>query len=83
MTTVAMNNLLNYIAGLNLSQRNRTWLAERIVNLPSQKKEVKDPTLMTEEEFFARIDRAEEQLARGEGITFTDRDAMNAWLNSL
>ncbi|MBQ7572081.1 MAG: hypothetical protein IJT19_07555 [Bacteroidaceae bacterium] len=83
MTTVAMNNLLNYIAGLNLSQRNRTWLAERIVNLPSKKKEVKDPTLMTEEEFFARIDRAEEQLARGEGITFTDRDAMNAWLNSL
>ena len=38
MTTVAMNNLLNYIAGLNLSQRNRQWLAERIVNLPSKEK---------------------------------------------
>ena len=38
MTTVAMNNLLNYIAGLNLSQRNRTWLADKIVNLPKKEK---------------------------------------------
>ncbi len=83
MTAVALNNLLNYIAGLNLSQRNRQWLADKIVNLPAKEKKAKDPTLMSEEEFFARIDRAEEQLARGEGITFTDRDAMNAWLNSL
>lgn len=30
MTTAAMNNLWNYIQGLNLSQRNRTWLAERL-----------------------------------------------------
>ena len=83
MTAVALNNLLNYLAGLNLSQRNRQWLADKIVNLPAKEKKSKDPTLMSEEEFFARIDRAEEQLARGEGITFTDRDAMNAWLNSL
>lgn len=49
----------------------------------SRKEAVKDPTLMTKEEFLARVERAEEQLARGEGITFTDREAMNAWLNSL
>ena len=42
-----------------------------------------DPTLMSEEEFFAKIERAEEQFRRGEGIRFTDRDEMNAWLNSL
>ena len=42
-----------------------------------------DPTLMTEEEFFAKIERAEEQYRRGEGIRFTNRDEMNAWLNSL
>lgn len=28
-----------------------------------------DPTLMTKEEFFARVDRAEEQYARGEYTT--------------
>ena len=63
MTAVAMNNLLNYIAGLNLSQRNRKWLAERIVNLPKKEKVVKDPTLMTKEEFLARVEEAR----KGEG----------------
>ena len=38
-----------------------------------------DPTLMTKEEFFARVDEA----AKGEGILFTDPAEMNAWLNSL
>lgn len=42
-----------------------------------------DPTLMTKEEFFARIDKAEQEIAEGKGITFTNREDMNAWLNSL
>ena len=42
-----------------------------------------DPTLMSKKEFFAKIERAEEQYRRGEGIRFTDRDQMNEWLNSL
>ena len=31
MTTVAMNNLWTYIQGLSLSQRNRNWLADKLV----------------------------------------------------
>lgn len=42
-----------------------------------------DPTLMTKEEFFARVDKAEQQIDRVEGITFDSQEAMNAWLNSL
>lgn len=42
-----------------------------------------DPTEMTREEFFARVDKAERQIAEGKGITFTDHDDMNKWLNSL
>ena len=42
-----------------------------------------DPTLMTKEEFFARVDKAEQQIDRGEGITFDNQEAMKAWLNSL
>ena len=42
-----------------------------------------DPTLMTKEEFFARVDKAEQQSDRGEGITFDNQETMNAWLNSL
>ena len=42
-----------------------------------------DPTLMTKEEFFAQVDEAREQIKRGEGITFTNLEDMNAWLNAL
>ena len=42
-----------------------------------------DPTLMSKEEFFARIDKAEKDIAEGKGITFSNRDDMNAWLNVL
>ena len=44
----------------------------------------KEPeTLMTKEEFYAKIERAEEQCRRGEGTRFTNREEMNRWLNSL
>ena len=42
-----------------------------------------DPTLLTKEEFFARVDKAEKDIAEGKGVTFTNKDDMNAWLNSL
>jgi len=42
-----------------------------------------DPTLMSEEEFFARVDEARAKATRGEGRIFTNQAEMNAWLNSL
>ena len=42
-----------------------------------------DPTLMSKEEFFARVDEAEREIAEGKGTRFTDKAEMNAWLNSL
>jgi hypothetical protein len=51
--------------------------------IASQKQAKEDPTLMTKEEFFAKIERAEKEIAEGKGITFTNRNDMNAWLNSL
>lgn len=45
--------------------------------------EKEDFSLMTKEEFFARIDKAEKDIADGKGTTFTNKDDMNAWLNSL
>ena len=47
------------------------------------KEQEKDSTLMTEEEFFARVEKAEKQIADGKGITFANLDDMNQWLNSL
>ena len=46
-------------------------------------KEEEDPTLMSKEEFFAKIDEAEREIAEGKCITFDNIDDMNAWLNSL
>ena len=42
-----------------------------------------DPTELTQEEFFARIDKAEKNIAEGNGVTFTNSNDMNVWLNSL
>ena len=42
-----------------------------------------DPTCMSKEEFFARVDEASAKAARGEGRLFTNQAEMNAWLNSL
>ena len=42
-----------------------------------------DPTCMTKEEYFAKLDRSEKQIAEGQGRTFTSVEQMNAWLNSL
>ena len=46
-------------------------------------KEKEDPTLMSKEEFFAKIDEAKREFEEGKGITFDNIDDMNAWLNSL
>lgn len=59
MTTAAMENLWKYIESLALSPRNRKWLAEKLCEKPDAtavKKE--DPTLMTKEEFFERVEKA-------------------------
>ena len=42
-----------------------------------------DATLFSEEDFFAKVDEAREEIKRGEGIKFTNREEMNAWLQSL
>ena len=43
----------------------------------------KDNTLMSKEEFFTRIEEAEQEIRDGKGITFTNKADMNAWRNTL
>ena len=42
-----------------------------------------DPTRMSKEEYFAMIDKSKAQAERGEVYHFTDKKAMDAWLDSL
>ena len=42
--------------------------------------EKEDPTLMTKEEFFAKIERAEQQIARGEGMEIHPDEDLTTFL---
>ena len=46
-------------------------------------KKREDETLMTREDFFRKLDEAEEDIAQGRGRTFSNIEDMNNWLNSL
>ena len=57
--------------------------AKYLKKLASQKD---DPTLMTKEEFFRRVDEAREEIRQGKGgkgKRFSNLEEMNAWLNTL
>jgi predicted metal-dependent RNase len=81
MTSVQLNaeilrNMSIIAEDENLLKRAAKYLRKLVA-------EKEDPTHMTKEEFFARVDKAEKEIAEGKGITFTNKDDMNAWLNSL
>ena len=85
MTAVQLNTMntelwqsIGAIADSEPLMKRLTRYAKKLV-----KERQADPTLMSKEEFFARIDKAEKEIAEGKGVTFSNRDDMNAWLNSL
>ena len=43
-------------------------------------KEKNDPTLMNKEEFYAKIERAEQQAARGEGMAMLPGEDLTSFL---
>ena len=59
-----------------------SWPSNRERHTKKPAKE-KAHSLMTKEEFFARVDEGREQIRRGEGIRFSSREEMNSWPNSL
>lgn len=86
MMTAAQQNAMNtelwqdigYIADDETLMRRLSKYVKRLT-----KEKADDPTLMSKEEFFARVDESREQIRRGEGIRFSNREEMNNWLNSL
>jgi hypothetical protein len=82
MTAIEMNaellrNMSIIAEDENLLKRAAKYLRKLVAEKQA------DPTELTREEFFARVDKAEKEIAEGKGITFTNKDDMNAWLNSL
>ena len=79
MTAVQLNAMntelwqsIGAIADCEPLMRRLTRYAKKLV------KEKEDPTLMTKEEFFARV-----EIRQGKCKRFSNPEEMNAWLNSL
>ena len=82
MTTAQLNaEIMQNLSVLADSEDMMTRVAKYLRKLVKEKKA--DPTLMSKEEFFAKLDKAEESIEQGKGKTFTHPSDMNAWLNSL
>ncbi len=78
MNAVSLNNLWTYIQGLTLTASNRKWLADHLYESVKE-----ESILMSEEEFYGKLDRAEREIAEGKGTRFSNLEDMHAWLNSL
>lgn len=84
MTTVQYNTMskelwqdIGAIADNENLMRRLARYAKKLV------KEQNDPTLMTKEEYFAKIERAEEQAARGEYSVLLPGEDLTAHLRRL
>ncbi|MBR6926424.1 MAG: hypothetical protein IKH52_04360 [Bacteroidaceae bacterium] len=81
MTALQMNAEL--FRSLGVIAEDEGLMAKAVKYLKRLAAKKKDPTLLTREEFFANIEKAEQELAEGKGITFTNLDEMNAWLEAI
>lgn len=77
------------MATITISYDGRNKIAKSVVELIRSldvfkvletKSEEKDPSLLTKEEFFAKIERAEQQAERGEGIAMLPGEDLTHFL---
>ena len=81
MTALQLNAELFRAMGKIADDETQMTKVLKYVKRLAAKKE--DPTLMTKEEFFARVDKSKAQYERGEYTRFSNEDEMVKWLNSL
>ena len=82
MTAIQMNaEILRNLGTLAEDESMLKRVAKYLRKLVAEKES--DSTEMSREEFIARVEKAEKDIDEGKGIAFTNRDDMNAWLNSL
>ena len=80
MNAVSMNNLWAYLQGLSLTDSNRKWLAERLVEPVS----AIPPVLHTYEEAMSDLDLSEQEFERGDVLTDEEFDnKCQALINSF
>lgn len=83
MTAVQLNAQITQNLALLADDESMLQRVANYVTRLVREHKKQDDTLMTKEEFFAKIDRGIEQIKNGQCYTFHDRESMNVWLNSL
>lgn len=58
----------------------KTFLEEMKIRFKTEKK---DDSLLTEEEFYAKIDRAKQQAKEGKGTLIKTKEELHAYLDSI
>lgn len=81
MTTMQLN--AEIYRSLSVIAENESLMKRAAKYLKKLAAQKEDDTLMTKEEYFAKIDESLRQAREGKVVTFDNTDDMNAWLNSL
>lgn len=81
MTTMQLN--AEIYRSLSVIAENESLMKRAAKYLKKLAAQEEDETLMTKEEFFAKIDESLQQAREGKVVTFDNTADMNAWLNSL
>ena len=83
LTMNALQLNANIYESLSIISKDETLLKRAATYLHKLAEKKKDETLMTKEEYFAKIDRALQQAERGEGTTVRNENELVDYFNSL
>ena len=82
MTAVQLNaEILRNLGALAEDESMLKRVAKYLRKLVSEKEA--DPTLLSKEEFFARVDEAREQIKRGEGVEMLPDESLDDFLKRV
>jgi hypothetical protein len=82
MTAVQLNaEILRNLGALAEDESMLKRVAKYLRKLVSEKEA--DPTLLSKEDFFARVDEAREQIKRGEGVEMLPDESLDEFLNRV
>ena len=82
MTAVQLNaEILRNLGALAEDESMLKRVAKYLRKLVSEKES--DPTLLSKEEFFARVDEAREQIKRGEGVEMLPDESLDEFLKRV
>ena len=82
MTAMQMNAEILRNMSIIAEDENLLKRAAKYLRKLVSEKEV-DPTLLTKEEFFARVDEAREQIKRGEGVEMLPDESLDEFLQRV